>query len=222
MMDTTHKKQSLIGDFFSGFASFFKGMLVTATNLVARPKITLQYPYERPTVSPRYRGLFYLPYNEEKHRLNCTGCTLCEQACPTNVISMTKLGSGKHGGVSEFNMDLGRCMFCNLCIEACPFDAIYMGPEFELASTDRNASIFLITDLAQGGAASVKTNYETISTALAAEAAEKAAKAKPAEGNGAAEGHAVAKPKPAAPAVAVTPEPAPVAPVPASPTEVTP
>jgi NADH-quinone oxidoreductase subunit I len=205
-VEKTQKKQSLLADFFTGFASFFKGMYVTVKNLVVRPKITLQYPYERPTVSPRYRGLFYLPYNEEKGRLNCTGCTLCEQACPTNVISMTKLGSGKHGGVSEFNMDLGRCMFCNLCIEACPFDAIYMGPAFELASTDRNASIFLIADLAQGGAKAVEQNNETIAALLAAEAAEKAAKAKPVDGQ--TDGHTAA-PKPTPATLTVTTEAAP-------------
>jgi len=176
-LHATRDKQNPLQDFLTGFVSLFQGMWVTAVNLVARRKITEQYPYERRTVSPRYRGLFYLPYNEETHRLNCTGCTLCEQACPTNVISMTKLGSGKHGGVSEFDMDLGRCMFCNLCIEACPFEAIYMGPAYELASTDRNASKFDIIHLATGGAPSVEQNIKTITALLAAEAAEKAAKA---------------------------------------------
>src|SRR5690348_11590727 len=175
-------------------------MRVTVINLVARPKITLQYPYQRPKVSPRYRGLFYLPYDEEAKRLKCTGCTLCEQACPTNVISMTKLGAGKHGGVSEFNMDLGRCMFCNLCIEACPFDAIYMGPAYELASTNRDASKFDIAGLAQGGAEAVERNNRTITALLAAEAEEKAAKAAalPAGANGAA--HAPAAKPPGGPA----------------------
>jgi NADH-quinone oxidoreductase chain I len=174
---TLRPKQSVLRDFLTGFASFFKGMKVTVINLVARDKITVQYPYERVTVSPRYRGLFYLPYDEEAKRLKCTGCTLCEQACPTNVISMTKLGAGKHGGVSEFDMDLGRCMFCNLCIEACPFDAIYMGPEYELASYDRNASVFRIADLSQGGAPAVEQNVRTITELLAVEEAAKAAKA---------------------------------------------
>ena len=173
----TREKQNPLQDFLTGFASLFQGMWVTGFNLLARRKITEQYPYERRTVSPRYRGLFYLPFNEETQRLNCTGCTLCEQACPTNVITMTKLGSGKHGGVSEFDMDLGRCMFCNLCIEACPFDAIYMGPEYELASTDRNVSKFDIIHLAQGGAPSVDQNNRTIAALLEVEAAEKAAKA---------------------------------------------
>lgn len=173
-----------INDFLTGFASFFKGMSVTFKNLVAREKITVQYPFERVEVSPRFRGLFYLPYDEEAKRLKCVGCTLCEQACPTNVISMTKLGAGKHAGVNEFNMDLGRCMFCNLCIEACPFEAIYMGPAYELASYHRNASVFYIQDLAQGGLKAVDTNNATIEAALAEEAAKKAAAAAASGGDG--------------------------------------
>jgi NADH-quinone oxidoreductase subunit I len=178
-MATANGKQNIAADFLSGFASFFKGMSVTFKNLVAREKITVQYPYERVEVSPRYRGLFYLPYDAEAKRLKCVGCTLCEQACPTKVISMNKLGTGKHAGVDEFNMDLGRCMFCNLCIEACPFEAIYMGPAYELASYKRDASVFYIQDLAQGGAKAVEINNATISAALAADAAAKAAAAKP-------------------------------------------
>src|SRR5438445_36306 len=45
-------KQNPLTDFFRGFRSFLKGMRVTGTNLVAREKITVQYPYERVEVSP--------------------------------------------------------------------------------------------------------------------------------------------------------------------------
>ncbi len=165
-----------IQDLFSGFMSFLRGMKITGANL-GRDKTTVLYPYEKADVAPRYRGLFVLPFNEANGRLNCTGCTLCIQACPTNVITLTKLGAGKHGGIQDFQMDLGRCMFCNLCVEACPFEAIEMTTQFELASTDRNVCVFPLTSLAQGGAAAAEKNYNTISTALAAEAAEKAAKA---------------------------------------------
>src|SRR5215470_1727279 len=91
-MAITPNNHNLFSDFLTGFMSFFKGLSVTFKNLVAREKITVQYPYERVDVSPRYRGLFYLPYDAEAKRLKCVGCTLCEQACPTNVISMNKLG----------------------------------------------------------------------------------------------------------------------------------
>lgn len=176
MTDAPARRTNVVVDILASLWSFAKGMAVTLVNLVAREKITVQYPYERVQVSARYRGLFYLPYDEEAGRLKCVGCTLCAQACPTNVISMTKLGAGKHAGVSEFNMDFGRCMFCNLCVEACPFEAIYMGPAYELASTHRNASYFRIEDLAQGGRKAVERNNETIRAALAAEAAEKASR----------------------------------------------
>jgi len=174
-MATEIRRDSSLTDFLKGFLSIFKGMSVTFRNLVGREKITVQYPYERVEVSPRYRGLFYLPYDPEAKRLKCVGCTLCEQACPTNVISMNKLGAGKNAGVDEFNMDLGRCMFCNLCIEACPFEAIYMGPAYELASYNRDASKFRIEDLAQGGARAVAENNVTIEALLAEDAAKKAA-----------------------------------------------
>jgi NADH-quinone oxidoreductase subunit I len=171
------RQRGPLADFVEGFASFVKGMSITFVNLVGREKITVQYPYEQAPVSPRWRGLFYLPLTEDKSRLKCVGCTLCEQACPTKVITMTKLGTGKHAGVSEFNMDLGRCMFCNLCIEACPFDAIYMGPIYELASSDRNACVFDIDRLTPGGAESVERNNTNIRAALAEEEAKKAAAA---------------------------------------------
>lgn len=172
-----YRKQGWLADFWTGFMSLFKGMGVTVKNLVAREKITVQYPYERDTVAPRYRGLFYLPFDEEGGRLKCVGCTLCEQACPTKVISMVKLGSGKHAGVSEFDMDLGRCMFCNLCIEACPFDAIHMSQQYELASTQRDACVFDIAGLTPGGAANVERNNTNIQAALDADAKAKAEKA---------------------------------------------
>lgn len=188
---TSREKQGWLADFWTGFMSLFKGMRVTAHNLVAREKITLQYPYERDAVSKRYRGLFYLPFDEEAGRLKCVGCTLCEQACPTNVITMVKLGSGKHAGVSEFDMDLGRCMFCNLCIEACPFDAIHMSEQYELASSSRDVCVFDIEGLTPGGAPNVERNNRNIEAALAEEARQKAEKA--AAAGAAPEGHTPAE-----------------------------
>lgn len=167
----------LIVSFARGFVSILKGMAITLLNLVGRRKITLQYPYQRPNVSPRWRGVFYLPYNDEAGRINCVGCTLCAQACPTGVITMTKMGAGKHASVNAFTMDLGRCMFCNLCIEACPFDAIHMSTRFELASVDRGVSLLTIDKLAQGGADAVERTKRTIEAALEQEAAAKAAAA---------------------------------------------
>lgn len=154
-----------------GLWRIFLGMGLTLKTFF-RPKVTIRYPYERRPVSPRYRGMFYLKWNEEKQRLNCVGCTLCAQACPTDVISMNKVGKGTTAGVDEFVMDLGRCMFCNLCVEACPFDAIYMGDQYEFAVTEKEGSVLRIVDLAQGGPENARRNVETLMR-LQAEAAEK-------------------------------------------------
>ncbi len=144
-----------------GFLNILRGMSVTLANFGA-PKVTVQYPRQRRRVSPRYRGMFYLKWNPEKERLNCVGCTLCAQACPTDVITMHKVGKGTDAGVDEFTMDLGRCMFCELCVEACPFDAIYMGQEYEFATYQRDQCVVTIDALAQGGSANVRLNNETL------------------------------------------------------------
>lgn len=171
-----------IAKLLGGLWKVFIGMGLTFKN-VFRRKVTIKYPYQRRPVSARYRGLFYLKWNEEKGRLNCVGCTLCAQACPTGVISMHKVGKGTTAGVDEFTMDLGRCMFCDLCVEACPFDAIYMGPAYEFAVTNKDDCVFSIVELAQGGPENAAKNIEALNKALAeAEAAKPEAKKETEEG----------------------------------------
>ena len=151
-----------------GFIDIVIGMLLTFRTMF-RPKVTLRYPYERRPVGERYRGMFYLKWNEQKQRLNCVGCGRCEQACPTHVITMSKVGKG----VDEFHMDLGRCMFCNLCVEACPYDAIHMGGQYEFAVEPQDGCVMHIRELAQGGIEHAETNIAAVHAAT--EAAEKAA-----------------------------------------------
>src|SRR3954462_13848888 len=50
-----------------------------------RPKATLNYPFERSPLSPRFRGEHALrryPSGEER----CIACKLCEAVCPANCI----------------------------------------------------------------------------------------------------------------------------------------
>ncbi len=65
--------------------------LVTGMSLTLRyffrPKVTLNYPYEKGPLSPRFRGEHALrryPNGEER----CIACKLCEAICPAQAITI--------------------------------------------------------------------------------------------------------------------------------------
>ena len=67
------------------------GMGVTLRNLF-RPKVTLQYPEERPHIPDRWRGrldLIYDPFGEHK----CEVCFQCAMVCPVEAIDMSGFDS---------------------------------------------------------------------------------------------------------------------------------
>jgi len=49
---------------------------------------------------------------------DCTGCTLCEKACPTDAIT----GEPKVAHSYQINMD--KCINCSMCVEVCKPDCI--------------------------------------------------------------------------------------------------
>ena len=135
ILDTYFKKV------FLGAFGLMKGMTVTL-GYFFRPSriVTEQYPENRKTLKMHsaFRGAVTMPHDENgEHK--CTGCTLCEKACPNATISVlnTKnIASKKVLGKYIYRID--QCTLCGLCIEACPFDAIKMSNEFEHAAWDRN------------------------------------------------------------------------------------
>jgi NADH:ubiquinone oxidoreductase subunit E len=68
-----------------------KGMVTTFRNYFA-PKVTRQYPEERPQMPERWRGrldLIYDPFGEHK----CEVCFQCAQVCPVEAIDMSGFDS---------------------------------------------------------------------------------------------------------------------------------
>jgi len=68
-------------------AGIVTGMATTIRNLFA-PKVTRQYPEERPQMPERWRGrldLIYDPFGEHK----CEVCFQCAQVCPVEAIDMS-------------------------------------------------------------------------------------------------------------------------------------
>jgi len=67
-----------------------QGMGLTFSHLF-RPKVTRLYPYEKPKLPPRSRGLIQLIAEEGLHtdyNLKCEACLLCEKACPPRAITI--------------------------------------------------------------------------------------------------------------------------------------
>lgn len=102
-----------------------------------RGVLTLQYPFEKYEMYPRFRGALVHLKDAETGELRCTACGACERACPHGVISIEAEGKGKERRLVSYQWDMGRCIYCRLCVEACPFDAIELSRLFEFASTKR-------------------------------------------------------------------------------------
>ncbi len=120
---------ALLTDFFSAFVIALKEMF--------QRKATVNYPFEKSPLSPRFRGEHALrryPNGEER----CIACKLCEAVCPAQAITIEAEprddGSRR---TTRYDIDMVKCIYCGFCQEACPVDAIVEGPNFEFAAETR-------------------------------------------------------------------------------------
>ena len=102
-----------------------------------KTKKTINYPYEKGSLSPRFRGEHALrryPSGEER----CIACKLCEAVCPAQAITIesTERDDGSRK-TTRYDIDMLKCIYCGLCQESCPVDAIVQGPNFEFATETR-------------------------------------------------------------------------------------
>ena len=109
------------------------GLGLTLRYMFKRP-VTVNYPYEKGPLSPRFRGELALrryPYGEER----CIACKLCEAICP--ALAITIEAEPREDGsrrTTRYDIDMTKCIYCGYCQEACPVDAIVEGPNFEFAT----------------------------------------------------------------------------------------
>ncbi len=131
----------------TGLISLFSGMGVTIRYFASPSRIiTQQYPENKKTLQMMdlFRGHLTM-IHDEKGQHRCTGCGICEKACPNGTISVltTKDITGRKV-LGRYIYRLSQCTLCNLCIESCPFGAITMGQDFELAAYDRQHLTFIL------------------------------------------------------------------------------
>ena len=119
------------------FLTEFLFAIMKAIREIFRPKKTINYPFEKGKISPRYRGEHALrryPNGEER----CIACKLCEAVCPAQAITIEseERGDGSRK-TTRYDIDMLKCIYCGLCQESCPVDAIVQGPNFEFATETR-------------------------------------------------------------------------------------
>jgi len=170
------------------------GMRLTWRHLFT-PAVTIQYPDVKLKLPERARNRLYVNIDD------CIGCDQCSMACPVDCITIetikstpdqdlgiTSTGNKKRLHVSKFDIDIAKCCYCGLCVYPCPTECIVMTDVYEFSEFERKNLIY---------------HYHRMTPAEIAEAKEKLRKYD--EEQAAKKAAAAAAPKPAAPAVTLTP-----------------
>lgn len=119
------------------------GLRTTVAHLF-QPKVTQQYPEERPVLPANYRGVHRLN-RDEQGRVKCVACMMCATACPANCIAIKAAESpwpDRDKYAEEFVIDELRCIYCGMCEEACPVDAIELTSIYDLTGRSRQEMLF--------------------------------------------------------------------------------
>jgi len=113
----------------------FRGMWLTLQYFFRR-KVTLNYPFEKGALSPRFRGEHVLrryPSGEER----CIACKLCEAVCPAQAITIeAEARSDGSRRTTRYDIDMTKCIFC-LLSRSMPRRRHRGGPKFRVR--DRNS-----------------------------------------------------------------------------------
>ena len=125
--------------------------LVLTLKYFFKKKVTLNYPFEKGYLSPRFRGEHALRRYESGEE-RCIACKLCEAVCPAQAITIEAEprpdGSRK---TTRYDIDMTKCIYCGFCQESCPVDAIVEGPNFEFSTETREELIYDKNKLLENG-----------------------------------------------------------------------
>ncbi len=112
------------------------------TKCIFKPKVTIDYPFQKSNISNRFRGEHALRRYENGEE-RCIACKLCEAICPAKAITIE--AHEREDGVrkaTKYDIDMTKCIYCGLCQEACPVDAIVETPNFDFAKETREELLY--------------------------------------------------------------------------------
>jgi NADH-quinone oxidoreductase subunit I len=121
--------------------------LGTTIKHIFQPKVTQQFPEERPDLPANYRGVHRLN-RDDKGRVKCVACFMCSTACPARCIDIVAAPAPKEWGPERekypemFVIDELRCIYCGMCEQACPCDAIELTSLCDLTGLSREEMMF--------------------------------------------------------------------------------
>ena len=138
----------IIREFF--LVEIISGLFLTLKHFF-KPKVTINYPFEKGFLSPRFRGEHVLRRYESGEE-RCIACKLCEAVCPAQAITIEaeprEDGSRR---TTRYDIDMTKCIYCGYCQESCPVDAIVEGPNYEFATETREELIYDKEKLLENG-----------------------------------------------------------------------
>lgn len=150
--------KSYFQNIYDNIRSIAIGMKITLKYCFQKT-VTVQYPEQRLSFAPRYRGI------HEFETDKCIACDQCAKACPVDCIYIDKSGprridkatgkvnmdDPKNGQLIRFAIDYSKCLFCALCTEPCPTDCIHMGKLHDLSSYSREDVVVEFVELDKKG-----------------------------------------------------------------------
>lgn len=120
-----------------------RGLRLTLSRLFSKA-VTVQYPLERKSLFPGFRGKHAFIRDPDTGGARCVACMRCATVCPSRCIDV-KFARDEATGARKlisYEIDALRCIFCGYCEEACPVNAIVLLEEYEYADYMREPFLF--------------------------------------------------------------------------------